>query len=379
MNKIKVLIVDDSIFMRKALESLLSGEPDIEIVGLAKNGKEGVEMAEQFHPDVITMDIEMPTMDGITALELIMKKNPTPVIMVSSLTKEGADATLKALDLGAVDFMTKDSQSFGGADIERGLKDKIRKFAKNKSVVRLLTHSAPSQSQQIPSYKLSGTFATQTPHVSTPFAHSAQGGNTDGSKRVVINKTGIKRVVALGTSTGGPQSLQRVIPLLPADLGVPVVVTQHMPPNFTQSLASRLNTLSKVEVVEAQGKEKLEPNVVYIAKGGYHLKFKKVGPSVYTELSTEPSNVFNIPGVDVMVDSIAELYGKECLGVIMTGMGSDGCKGLTNLKRMGGTIIAQNEPSCIVYGMPRAVVEAGIADEIVPLDEIAARIAYHVK
>lgn len=379
MNKIKVLIVDDSIFMRKALESLLSGEPDIEIVGLAKNGKEGVEMAEQFHPDVITMDIEMPTMDGITALELIMKKNPTPVIMVSSLTKEGADATLKALDLGAVDFMTKDSQSFGGADIERGLKDKIRKFAKNKSIVRLLTHSAPSQSQQVPSYKLSGTFATQTPHVSTPFAHSAQGGNTDGSKRVVINKTGIKRVVALGTSTGGPQSLQRVIPLLPADLGVPVVVTQHMPPNFTQSLASRLNTLSKVEVVEAQGKEKLEPNVVYIAKGGYHLKFKKVGPSVYTELSTEPSNVFNIPGVDVMVDSIAELYGKECLGVIMTGMGSDGCKGLTNLKRMGGTIIAQNEPSCIVYGMPRAVVEAGIADEIVPLDEIAARIAYHVK
>lgn len=380
MNKIKVLIVDDSIFMRKALESLLSGEPDIEIVGLAKNGKEGVDMAEQFHPDVITMDIEMPTMDGITALEIIMKKNPTPVIMVSSLTKEGADATLKALDLGAVDFMTKDSQSFGGADIERGLKDKIRRFAKNKGVVRLLTHSTASQpQQQTPSYRLSGTFATQAPHVSTPFAHGAQNGNIDGSKRVVINKTGIKRVVALGTSTGGPQSLQRVIPLLPADLGVPVVVTQHMPPNFTQSLASRLNTLSKVEVVEAQGKEKLEPNVVYIAKGGYHLKFKKVGPSVYTELSTEPSNVFNIPGVDVMVDSIAELYGKECLGVIMTGMGSDGCKGLTNLKRMGGTIIAQNEPSCIVYGMPRAVVEAGIADEIVPLDEIAARIAYHVK
>lgn len=379
MNKIKVLIVDDSIFMRKALESLLSGEPDIEIVGLAKNGKEGVDMAAQFHPDVITMDIEMPTMDGIKALELIMKNNPTPVIMVSSLTKEGADATLKALDLGAVDFMTKDSQSFGGADIERGLKDKIRKFARNKSVVRLLTHSASSHPQQAPSYRLSGSLGTQTSHVATPFAHGAQGGNTDGSKRVIINKTGIKRVVALGTSTGGPQSLQRVIPLLPADLGVPVVVTQHMPPNFTQSLASRLNTLSKVEVVEAQGKEKLEPNVVYIAKGGYHLKFKKVGPSVYTELSTEPSNVFNIPGVDVMVDSIAELYGKECLGVIMTGMGSDGCKGLTNLKRIGGTIIAQNEPSCIVYGMPRAVVEAGIADEIVPLDEIAARITYHVK
>lgn len=380
MNKIKVLIVDDSIFMRKALESLLSGESDIEIVGLAKNGKEGVDMAEQFHPDVITMDIEMPVMDGITALEQIMKKSPTPVIMVSSLTKEGADATLKALDLGAVDFMTKDSQSFGGADIEKGLKDKIRRFARNKGMMRLLTHSSPFKPQTQPatgsSYKIGSSLPSQN-HVATPFAHS--GPTIDGSKRVVVNKTGIKRVVALGTSTGGPQSLQKVIPLLPADLGVPVVVTQHMPPNFTQSLASRLNALSKVEVVEAQGKEKLEPNVVYIAKGGYHLKFQKVGPSVYTELSTEPSNVFNIPGVDVMVDSIAEFYGRECLGVIMTGMGSDGCKGLTNLKKIGGTIIAQNEPSCIVYGMPRAVVEAGIADEIVPLEEIAARITYHVK
>lgn len=402
MNKIKVLIVDDSIFMRKALETLLSGEPDIEIVGMAKNGLEAIEMAEQFKPDIITMDIEMPTMDGITALERIMKTNPTPVIMVSSLTKEGADATLKALDLGAVDFMTKDSQSFGGNDIEKGLKDKIRKFAKNKSIVKLLTpqhtittttttshtittpHTTPinpNQSFRIPGAHThtptaSASTASQSSTISTPFAH---GSNIDGSKRVVINKTGIKRVVALGTSTGGPQSLQKVIPLLPADLGVPVVITQHMPPNFTQSLATRLNALSKVEVVEAQGKEKLEPNVVYIAKGGYHLKFQKVGASVYTELSTEPSNVFNIPGVDVMVDSIAEIYGKECLGVIMTGMGSDGCKGLKNLKSMGGTIIAQNEPSCIVYGMPRAVVDAGIADEIVPLDEIAARITYHVK
>ena len=377
MNKIKILIVDDSIFMRKALETLLSGEPDMEIVGMAKNGLEAIEMAEQFKPDVITMDIEMPTMDGITALERIMKSNPTPVIMVSSLTKEGADATLKALDLGAVDFMTKDSQSFGGADIEKGLKDKIRKFAKNKGLVRLLTHAAPSAATSSQPFKIpAATPHIHTTNIATPFAHAT---HADGTTRVVVNKTGIKKVVALGTSTGGPQSLQKVIPLLPADLGVPVVITQHMPPNFTQSLATRLNTLSKVEVVEAQGKEKLEPNVVYIAKGGFHLKFQKVGASVYTELSTEPSDVFNIPGVDIMVDSIAEIYGKECLGVIMTGMGSDGCKGLKNLKNMGGTIIAQNEPSCIVYGMPRAVVDAGIADEIVPLDEIAARITYHVK
>ena len=369
MNKIKVLIVDDSVFMRKALEGLLKNEPDMEVVAQARNGQEGVEMAAQFHPDVITMDIEMPVMDGITALEKIMKTNPTPVIMVSSLTQEGADATLRALDLGAVDFIGKDSQSFGGKQVELGLKEKIRKFARNKGMLKLLSHSAPAASAG--SFKINQTSGLQSA--------SANSGGSDGSKRVVVGKTGVKKVVALGTSTGGPQSLQKVIPLIPADLGVPVVITQHMPPNFTQSLATRLNSLSKVEVIEAQGKEKLEPNVVYIAKGGYHMVFKQSGGAVYTELTTEPSNVFNIPGVDVMVDSIAGIYGKECLGVIMTGMGSDGCKGLTGLKRKGGTIIAQNEPSCIVYGMPRAVVEAGIADEIVPLEEIASRIAFHVK
>lgn len=367
MSKIKVLIVDDSIFMRKALETLLSNENDIDVVGMARDGKEAVDMTMKLNPDVITLDVEMPVMDGLEALEIIMKEKPTPVIMVSSVTKEGADATIKALELGAVDFMTKDSNSLGGHAIDVGLADKIRKFARNTGMMKVISSTSKAGSS---SFKL--------PNVSD--FHAQHGSiNLDGSKRVITTKTGIKKVVALGTSTGGPQSLQKVIPLLPADLGVPVVITQHMPPNFTQSLATRLNSLSKVEVVEAQGKEKLEPNVVYIAKGGYHLKFKKIGPHVYTELSKEPTNVFNTPSVDVMVESIIEIYGKECLGVIMTGMGNDGCKGLTDLKKMGGTIISQNEPTCIVYGMPRAVVEAGIADEIVPLEEIASRIAYHVK
>lgn len=372
MNKIKVLIVDDSIFMRKALETLLSNESDIDVVGMARDGKEAVDMTMKLNPDVITLDVEMPVMDGLEALEIIMKDKPTPVIMVSSLTKEGADATIKALELGAVDFMTKDSNSLGGHAIDVGLAEKIRKFAKNSGMMKLIANNARTSAakDRDNSFKL--------PHVSD--FHAQQGSiNLDGSKRVTISKTGLKKIVALGTSTGGPQSLQKVVPLLPGDLGVPVVITQHMPPNFTQSLATRLNSLSKLEVVEAQGKEKLEPNVVYIAKGGFHLKFKKIGPHVYTELSTEPSNVFNIPSVDVMVESAIEIYGKECLGVIMTGMGNDGCKGLTALKKMGGTIISQNEPSCIVYGMPRAVIEAGIADEIVPLDEIASRIAFHVK
>lgn len=376
MNKTKILVVDDSIFMRRALESILKEEPDMEVVGLARNGKEALEMVEKFTPDVITMDIEMPVMDGITALEHIMKEHPTPVIMVSSLTKEGADATLKALDIGAVDFIPKDS-SFGSsaANIESELKAKIRKFAKNKNMMRLLTSRKFS-----PSSPSGGIYTRPSVKpVSQPLHAPVGKGVTDGARHVTVNKSGVKRVVALGTSTGGPQSLQKVIPLLPEDLKVPVVITQHMPPNFTQSLASRLNSLSKVTVVEAQGKEKLEPGVVYIAKGGLHLTFKKVGPSVYTDLTPEPSNCFNIPSVDVMVDSITDVYGSECLGVIMTGMGSDGCKGLIKLKQAGGTIISQDEPSCIVYGMPRAVIEAGVADEIVPLEEIASRIAYHCK
>lgn len=369
MNKIKVLIVDDSIFMRKALEGIVNSEADMEVVGLGNNGEDGVALAKKLNPDIITMDIEMPRMDGITALEHIMKDNPIPVIMVSSLTKEGADATLRALDLGAVDFITKSGKGFSSAasGIEDDLKAKIRKFAGNKSVMKYLTQKQGSSGTT--GFKLKDQAANVKPSLS--FQSS--------SRKVLSKKTSDVKIVAIGTSTGGPQSLQRVIPLLPADLGVPVVITQHMPPNFTQSLANRLDGFSKLTVVEAQGKEKLEPNVVYIAKGGLHLVFKKVGTNVYTDLTPEPSNCFNIPSVDVMVASVTEIYGKDCLGVIMTGMGSDGTKGLQSLKRVGGTVIAQDEASCVVYGMPRSVVDAGIADEVVPLDEINERIVFHCK
>lgn len=370
MNKIKVLIVDDSIFMRKALESILGGESDMEVIGLAHNGEEAVELAGKLKPDVITMDIEMPRMDGITALQIIMKSCPTPVIMVSSLTKEGADATIRALELGAVDFIPKNTQGFSAAtSIENDLKAKIRRFAGNKSLMHLISQRAGS-----PSVSPSGSFQIKPPIFG---GHAPQGASV--TRRILPKRLGNIRLIAIGTSTGGPQSLQRVIPKLPADLGVPIVITQHMPPNFTQSLANRLDGLSKLTVVEASEKEKLEPNVVYIAKGGLHLTFKKVGAGIYTDLSPEPTNYFNIPSVDVMVASAAEIFRDDCLGVIMTGMGSDGTKGLQDLKSKGGSVIAQDEASCIVYGMPRSVVEAGIADEVVPLDEIAERIVFHTK
>lgn len=349
---IRVLVVDDSAFMRKAIENMLKNVPDIQIVGFGRNGKEAVEMCKSLRPDVITLDIEMPQMDGLEALSTIMRETPTSVIMVSSLTTEGAEATMKALDLGAVDFLAKDKSfaSFGVMKIEDQLIEKIRYFSTRKPLRR-----TPPK-----------TFTTPGIERKIFTARSAS-----------LNYG--KRVVAIGTSTGGPQSLQKVIPLLPPTLNKPVLVVQHMPPNFTNSLANRLNSMSRLTVVEAQGKEKLEPNVVYIAKGGFHLKIKKIGTNYYTEVTTEPSGMLHVPSVDVMIQSVADNFGKDAVGVIMTGMGSDGLKGLTSLKRMGGAVIAQDKDSCVVYGMPRSVVEAGIADEVVPLEGIADAIAAYCK
>jgi len=358
MKKIGVLVVDDSAFMRKAIESMLVKDPDIEVVGSAKNGLEAIDMVKRLKPDVVTLDIEMPRMDGLTALQKIMAENPLPVIMVSSLTTEGADATMKALDLGAVDFIPKDKSfaSFGVLKIEDQLREKIKSFSKRKAHLR-----RPSAIRKPMSP--SGTAAPAAPSIARP----------------APKITSKKKLVIIGTSTGGPQSLQKVIPMLPADLGVPVLIVQHMPPNFTKSLAQRLDSLSKLKVIEAQGKEQLEPNTVYIAKGGMHLKLKKMGANYYTEVAPEPSNSLHIPSVDVTVASVAESIGRDALGVIMTGMGSDGMKGLKLLKLKGGNVVAQDEQSCVVYGMPRAVVEAKIHDEVVPLTDIHQRITAYCK
>ena len=349
MTKIRVLVVDDSAFIRKAVENMLSGEQDIEIIGFGTNGEEAVELVAKLKPDVVTLDIEMPKMDGITALGKIMRNTPTPVIMLSSLTQEGAETTLKALDAGAVDFIPKDKSygSVGILKITHDLRSKIRRFANDKTILHRMSP------------------VMQAKPAATPPALRAT------SER--------KKIVALGTSTGGPQSLQRVIPFLPADLGVPMLIVQHMPPSFTQSLATRLSSMSKVKVVEAQGGEQLQPNCVYIAKGGKQMVVRRTPSGGVIELKPEDPNLLHNPSVDVMVSSVAEHYGKDALGVIMTGMGNDGTKGLTSLKSKGGFIISQDEASCIIYGMPRAVVEAGLADEVVPLDSIAGRIAFHCK
>jgi len=362
MPKIRLLVVDDSAFMRKAIENMVKKDPDIEVVGNGKNGLEAIEKVKALKPDVMTLDIEMPRMDGLTALQKIMAENPLPVIMVSSLTTEGADSTLRALDLGAVDFIPKDKSfaSFGVMKIEDQLIAKIKSFAKKKTFFRRPILSKPASA-------LADRHAT----AAKPAAPSVS--------RPAPKVTSKKKLIVIGTSTGGPQSLQKVIPMLPADLGVPVLVVQHMPPNFTKSLAQRLDSLSKLTVLEAQGREQLEPNHVYIAKGGTHLKLKRVGGHLYTDVGTEPSDTLHIPSVDITAASVAEVMGRDALGVIMTGMGSDGAKGLQLLKLKGGSVLAQDESSCIVYGMPRAVVDAGYQDEVVPLENLYQRIVAHVK
>ncbi|WP_022851731.1 protein-glutamate methylesterase/protein-glutamine glutaminase [Limisalsivibrio acetivorans] len=362
MSKVRVVVVDDSAFMRKAIESMIAKDPDIEIVGQARNGFEAVDMAKKLRPDVMTLDIEMPRMDGLTALQKIMEENPLPVIMVSSLTTEGADATIKALEYGAVDFISKDKSfaSFGVMKIEDELRNKIKSFARRKGIIRRMPVRKPMRP-------------------SAPAAQRQPQAPSKPEATKTVSRGFGKKLVVIGTSTGGPQSLQKVIPRIPANFPCPIVIVQHMPPNFTKSLATRLDSLSKLKVIEAQGNEKLEPGTVYIAKGGNHLKLKRAGSGLLTGISSEPEGSLHVPSVDVTVESIANVAGTDTLGVIMTGMGSDGRKGLQMLKQRGGNVIAQDEESCIVYGMPRAVIEAGISDEIVPLDDIFNRIIFHCK
>ncbi len=348
--KIKVLVVDDSAFMRQSISFLLKEEPEIEVVGTARNGKDAVEKVKALKPDVVTLDVEMPVMDGLTALEIIMKETPTSVIMFSSLTSEGAEATIKALELGAVDFLAKDNSTTHTTlkKIKSELIEKIKHFANKESITlrlsRLRRKAKPSEEPQV--------------SVSSE----------EGEKKILENKFS---AIAIGISTGGPLTLNKVIPLLPEGINIPIFIVQHMPPNFTASLAHRLNLGSKVEVKEAEDGEEVKNGIVYIAKGGLHMHFvKKSSGKVIIKLDAEPANSLHRPSVDEMIASAVDIYGSSILGIIMTGMGKDGLLGIKKLKAKGGYAIAQNKESCVVYGMPKAIVDEGIADVVAPVEKI---------
>ncbi|MGK9477043.1 protein-glutamate methylesterase/protein-glutamine glutaminase [Melioribacter sp. OK-6-Me] len=347
MHNISVLVVDDSAFMRKSISLMLESDPSIKVVATARNGQEGVELAQKLRPDLITMDIEMPVMDGLTALKKIMDTAPTSVIMISSLTTEGAEATIKAMELGAVDFIPKELSyvNVNIGKIKEDLITKVKEITRHKLITSRLD-SIRNLEKKKPVY-------------------------ISGKELPKLNYNAI----SIGISTGGPLSLQKIIPNFSGEIHIPIFIVQHMPPKFTKSLADRLNTLSQLEVKEAEDGEVVRGGVVYLAPGGMHMKLKKVSNLNHAiEITPEPATTLHRPSVDVTMTSVVEHYGKNTLAIIMTGMGKDGLEAVKLLKSKGGIAIAQDEETCVVYGMPKAIVEAGLADLILPLEKIPATI-----
>ena len=373
---IKILVVDDSAFMRKVLSDLFKSQPDFEVVDIGRNGAEAVEKVKQHSPDVVTLDVEMPVMDGLTALEQIMSVKPTPVVMVSSLTKAGADATIKALSLGAVDFVAKSAGSISRIDeIEKDLLQKCREAA-GVSGSRLRVGTVPI----IKPVKL----PERTPAVVPEKVSVSE--RTLGIDRLAPNvakTTAISGVddwiVAIGTSTGGPRALQEVLTRLPGSLPCPTVVVQHMPPGFTKSLAERLNSLSELTVKEAADNDKLSAGTVYIAPGDFHLTLRRDASGTYVKLNKDPAIGGLRPAVDPMMVSVAETYGTKTVGVILTGMGHDGAKGMQAIKRLHGRTIAEDQSTSVVFGMPKAAIEAGAVDTVLPLPQVAEGIVQCLK
>lgn len=350
MEKKRVLIVDDSAFMRKVISDIVNSDPGLQVADTAKNGQEAIQKVLLLKPDVMTLDVEMPVMDGLSALEVVMRDAPMPVIMLSSLTKEGADATLKALELGALDFITKPSSIFqiNTQDMQLELLNKL-KMASRVSV------KARTSARR-----------DKIPIIRTPLSRVEPPVGTKDSR--------IRKIIAIGTSTGGPKALQDVIPLLPANLQASVLVVQHMPPGFTKSLAERMDGISQMRVKEAEHNDVLLPGWVYIAPGDYHLRVVRDGHHYRIKLGDDGLVSGHRPSVDAMMESLAELKMNEIVGVIMTGMGSDGAKGLKRLKENRTFVIAQDEESCVVFGMPKSAIKLEAVDKIVSLDHIADEI-----
>lgn len=341
MRKIKVLIIDDSALIRSVMKEIINGHPDMEVVGQAPDPISARDLIKQVDPDVLTLDVEMPRMNGLEFLEKLMRLRPMPVVMVSSLAEQGNEVTLKALELGAVDFVTKPRLGVtdGLNELADEIGDKIRAAARAKVRRHVLNEAAPS---------------APTP-LSGQFLHTTE------------------KLICVGSSTGGTEALKEFLMRMPAS-SPGVLIAQHMPESFTNSFAQRLNGLSAMTVKEAENNERILPGHAYIAPGHSHLLVKKSGAFYFSELSkAEPVNRHR-PSVDVLFDSAARVLGPNAVGVIMTGMGKDGAQGLLGMRQAGAHTIAQNEATCVVYGMPKAAVELGAAKEVIPLQDIAARV-----
>ena len=348
ITKIKVLVVDDSALMRKIISDMINVEAEMEVIDTAKNGEELLMKIASMSPDVITLDIEMPKMNGIQTLKELKKNNINiPVIMLSSISKSGTESTMDCLELGAFDFIAKPSGSIS-LDINT-VKDELVQKIKIAFMKNEVKTTLPHQKRVTPSREIANR---STAKVTTKLNRNIE-------------------AVVIGASTGGPKALYAVITALPSDIGVPVLVVQHMPVGFTKAFADRLNLNSKIKVTEAQDGEIIEKNVVYIAPGGYHME---VGKDKRIKLNTQPTIWGVRPAVDKLFISATMVYGSKLLSVILTGMGRDGAKGTSEIKDNGGTTIAEHQSTCVIYGMPKAAFETGKVDEVVPLGNVAKEI-----
>jgi len=349
--------------MVKLLSEIINNDPELHVVGAASHGYDAVRKAQSLHPDVITMDVNMPRMDGITAVEHIMTTVPTPIIMISSLTKEGAEATLQSLDLGAIDFVSKPSGyvSLDIGDLSTEIIAKIKLAAKI-HVVRTVKRSASVFPAEKREGKISG-HRVQTIDWSS-ILHSTK------------KKHDYKKVVAIGCSTGGPSALNEVLHKFPADFHAPILVVQHMPEKFTEKLAELLNHRVALHVVEAKDGMDIQRGTVYIAPGANHMKIRS---NRTISLQQEDSTAIPCPSVDIMMKSVAEVFRKNVIGVILTGMGNDGVAGMNAIKDMKGMTIAQDEETSLVFGMPKTAIESGCIDSIVPLMLVSDEIMNSVR
>ncbi|MDB5052069.1 MAG: chemotaxis protein CheY [Bacilli bacterium] len=344
-----VLVVDDSIFMRKLISDIISENPLYQVIATAKNGREAVEKTITHKPDVITMDVEMPEMDGLQALKIIMKENPTPVIMLSNLTKAGANETIQALEWGAIDFVKKPSGSIS-LDLH-----KVKSLLFEKLEIAVSSKVSKNTS-------LTGAIQRNASYIKRTPAF------------------GFNHIVAVGTSTGGPRALQQLLSGIPEAFPAPIVIVQHMPPNFTKSLAQRLDTISNINVVEAEDGLPLEASTAYLAPGGFHMRVYKDGTKNYClRTSKEDPRSGHRPSVDILFESLVPFTELKRHVILMTGMGSDGAKGMLALKNAGAmSTIAESEETCVVFGMPRAAIELQCVKYILPQQKIAEQLVLEV-
>lgn len=418
---LRVLVVDDSSFFRRRVSEILNKDPDLDVVDFATNGREAIEKAEAVKPDVITMDVEMPVMDGITAVKKIMEQNPTAILMFSSLTHKGAKATLDALEAGAIDFLPKKFEDIARDKEEASLtlRQRVKTVARSTAAFNRRPKTSPTSSLQsslgsssvsssqssssnqrspyasgrgsvnstFSSSRSTSTFARRDTTRTTSEAAQRSAATTSPApttassptSRPRSSHTGDYKLLAIGTSTGGPVALQTILTALPGDFPTPILLIQHMPATFTAAFASRLDSLCQIRVKEAENGDVLEAGCAYLAPGGQQMLVEGTAPNLKLRVMEDNSpRITYKPSVDVTFGTTAKALRDKVLAVVLTGMGADGRDGARLLKNMGSTVWAQDEQSCVVYGMPQAVSVAGLADADIPLNEMSSRIVKEI-